>query len=104
MVEAMKHSLPGRAWRVLVRHLGRAAGGSAPLPSRPPSARGTRRMAAVLLATSVLTVPVAAQGAPGDVGSEGPSHAGTGTPTGAKRAESVLWFNDGYWWGNLWDT
>jgi hypothetical protein len=63
-----------------------------------------RLIAAVLLAASVLTVPVAAYGAPGDVGSEGPSHAGTGTPTGAKRAESVLWFNDGSWWGNLWDT
>jgi hypothetical protein len=63
-----------------------------------------RLIAAVLLAVSVLTVPVAAYGAPGDVGSEGPSHAGTGTPTGAKRAESVLWFNDGSWWGNLWDT
>src|SRR5215217_2152470 len=63
-----------------------------------------RLIAAVLLAASVLTVPVAAYGAPGDVGSEGPSHAGTGTPTGAKRAESVLWLNDGSWWGNLWDT
>jgi hypothetical protein len=49
-------------------------------------------------------VPAAATGAAGDVGSEGPSHSGTGTPTGTKRAESVLWFNDGYWWGNLWDT
>ncbi len=31
-------------------------------------------------------------------------HAGTGTPTGTKRATSALWFNDGSWWGNLWDT
>ena len=38
------------------------------------------------------------------MGVEGPSHLGTGTPTGTKRAESVLWFNDGFWWGNLWDT
>jgi PKD repeat protein len=39
-----------------------------------------------------------------DAGIEGLSHAGTGTPTGTKRAESVLWHNDGIWWGNLWDT
>ncbi len=49
-------------------------------------------------------VPVAASAAPGDVGVEGPSHTGTGTPTGSKRATSGLWFNDGVWWGNLWDT
>ena len=61
-------------------------------------------IAAVLLALSVLLVPGAASAAAGDVGSEGPSHAGTGTPTGTKRAESVLWYNDGSWWGNLWDT
>ncbi|WP_077488477.1 Ig-like domain-containing protein [Sinomonas mesophila] len=47
--------------------------------------------------------PIAAADA-GDVGVEGPSHSGTGTPTGTKRATSSLWFNDGIWWGNLWDT
>lgn len=52
----------------------------------------------------VLVVPVAATAATGDVGVEGPSHSGTGTPTGTKRATSALWFNDGTWWGNLWDT
>jgi len=61
-------------------------------------------VAAVLLALIVLLVPGAASAAPGDVGSEGPSHAGTGTPTGTKRSESVLWYNDGSWWGNMWDT
>ena len=72
--------------------------------------RSSRRLeipaliAAVLLALSVLLVPGAASAATGDVGSEGPSHAGTGTPTGSKRAESILWYNDGSWWGNLWDT
>ncbi|WP_246199656.1 DUF7594 domain-containing protein [Arthrobacter zhaoguopingii] len=49
-------------------------------------------------------MPVAASGATGDVGVEGPSHSGTGTPTGTKRATSNLWFHDGLWWGNLWDT
>ncbi|RJT75667.1 hypothetical protein D6T63_17640 [Arthrobacter cheniae] len=41
---------------------------------------------------------------PGDVGVEDPSHVGTPSPTGTKRATSALWFNDGIWWGNLWDT
>ncbi|PTT63522.1 hypothetical protein DBR22_15520, partial [Arthrobacter sp. HMWF013] len=58
----------------------------------------------MLLALGVLVAPVAASAAPGDVGVEGPSHSGTGSPTGTKRATSALWFNDGSWWGNLWDT
>ena len=72
--------------------------------------RGSRNLrlpallAALLLALSVLVVPGAASAAVGDVGVEGPSHSGTGTPTGTKRAENALWFNDGLWWGNLWDT
>ncbi len=57
-----------------------------------------------LLLLSLLASPNGASAAPGDIGVEGPSHAGTGTPTGSKRAESVLWFNDGHWWGNLWDS
>ncbi|HSL36439.1 MAG TPA: hypothetical protein VK883_06390, partial [Arthrobacter sp.] len=62
-------------------------------------------LAALLLALGVVVVvPVAASAAPGDVGVEGLSHSGTGTPTGTKRATSALWFNDGVWWGNLWDT
>jgi hypothetical protein len=61
-------------------------------------------IAAVLLALGVLLVPGPASAAPGDMGTEGPSHAGTGTPTGTKRSESILWYNDGSWWGNLWDT
>ncbi|MET3708990.1 Ig-like domain-containing protein [Arthrobacter sp. UYEF6] len=61
-------------------------------------------LTALLLALGVLMVPVAASAAPGDVGVEGPSHSGTGTPTGTKRQTNSLWFNDGLWWGNLWDT
>ncbi|MFM9272456.1 Ig-like domain-containing protein [Pseudarthrobacter sp. NKDBFgelt] len=57
-----------------------------------------------MLALGVVVVPVGASAAEGDVGVEGPSHSGTGTPTGTKRATSALWFNDGLWWGNLWDT
>ncbi|UEL28569.1 Ig-like domain-containing protein [Pseudarthrobacter sp. L1SW] len=61
-------------------------------------------LTALLVVVGALVSPVAASAAAGDVGDEGPSHSGTGTPTGTKRAESVLWFNDGVWWGNLWDT
>jgi hypothetical protein len=99
----------GRGWggrALLARWLERAARGSGRPSGRRTSSRALapRLVAAALLAASVLIVPTAAQADPGDVGSVGPSHAGTGTPTGTKRAESVLWFNDGYWWGNLWDT
>jgi PKD repeat protein len=61
-------------------------------------------VAVLLLAVHIVSTTRPAAADPGDVGVEGPSHAGTGTPTGTKRAESVLWFNDGFWWGNLWDT
>src|SRR4030095_2641180 len=61
-------------------------------------------IATVLLALSVLLVPAPASAATGDVGVQGPSHAGTGTPTGTKRSESVLWYNDGSWGGTLWET
>ena len=90
----------------LARWLERVAPGSGRPSGRRTSSRAVvpGLVAAILLAASVLMVPTEAQAAPGDLGSEGPSHAGTGTPTGTKRAESVLWFNDGYWWGNLWDT
>ncbi|MDQ0620658.1 hypothetical protein QFZ33_004682 [Arthrobacter globiformis] len=47
-------------------------------------------------------VPVTAAAA--DVGVQDFSHTGTGTPTGTKRQTNALWFNDGIWWGNLWDT
>lgn len=56
----------------------------------------------MVVALGGLVVPVAASAATGDVGVEGPSYSGTGTPTGTKRATSSLWFNDGTWWGNLW--
>ncbi|MEV7572383.1 Ig-like domain-containing protein [Pseudarthrobacter sp. NPDC089323] len=61
-------------------------------------------LTALLLALAALVVPLPASAATGDVGVEGPSHSGTGTPTGTKRSTSNLWFHDGLWWGNLWDT
>ncbi|MCW2576975.1 MAG: hypothetical protein JWR28_1124 [Modestobacter sp.] len=80
--------------------------GSVPPPGRPAVRR--RRWLAVLAALAVVlgivAVAPAASAAPGDVGVEGPDHTGTGTPTGIKRAENVLWFNDGRWWANMWDV
>ena len=75
-----------------------------PPPRRWPNLRLHALLTALLVTLGFLVVPVAASAAQGDVGVEGPSHAGTGTPTGTKRATSALWFNDGFWWGNLWDT
>jgi trimeric autotransporter adhesin len=49
-------------------------------------------------------LPMAALAAPGDIGHEGPSFDGaSGAATGSK-PESKLWWNDGIWWGSLWDT
>jgi hypothetical protein len=61
-------------------------------------------LTALLVVLAGLVAPVAASAATGDVGTEGPSHSGTGTPTGTKRQTNSLWFNDGIWWGNLWDA
>jgi PKD repeat protein len=57
-----------------------------------------------LLAAVIILLPSAVQADTGDVGYQGQSFSGTGTPTGIKRAESVLWWNDGSWWANMWDT
>jgi Bacterial Ig domain len=42
--------------------------------------------------------------APPDVGVEGPSYAGASAEPTGEKPESKLWFNDGIWWGSLWDT
>lgn len=34
----------------------------------------------------------------------GPSFAGTTVPTGTKRAESEVWWNDGSWWATMWSS
>ena len=73
-------------------------------PRRPLTPLPTALLAALMLVLGFVVLPVGASAAEGDVGIEGPSHSGTGTPTGTKRATSALWFNDGLWWGNLWDT
>ena len=61
--------------------------------------------AAVVVASFGVSVrPAISAAASGDVGYEDQSFSGTSEPTGTKRAESVLWWNDGSWWGSLWDT
>ena len=58
-----------------------------------------QRALAVLLSATLVSA-LAAQ----DVGFEGPSFAGAGaTPTEAK-PQSKLWFNDGIWWGVVWNA
>ena len=55
-----------------------------------------------LAALSVGPPSVAADS--GDVGYLDQSFNGTSDPTGTKRAESLLWFNDGSWWASMWDV
>lgn len=56
------------------------------------------------LAVGVLASPNAlAIAAPGDVGYRGESYSGASNPT-EQKPESKLWFNDGSWWGSLFDT
>jgi PKD repeat protein len=62
----------------------------------------------LVLAVLASMIPVsapAAQAAAGDIGFRGPSTLGIGgsSPTGSK-PESKLWWNDGSWWANLFDT
>jgi trimeric autotransporter adhesin len=58
----------------------------------------------LLTACLALTAPAGvAEAATGDVGYRDGSYSGTAAPTGTKRAESALWFNDGLWWANMWD-
>ena len=57
-----------------------------------------------LFACLLVAFPTSAGAATGDVGYQDQSYSGTGTPTGSKRAESVLWWNDGSWWADMWST
>jgi trimeric autotransporter adhesin len=45
-----------------------------------------------------------AAAAPGDIGYEGPSTVGAGAATTGEKPESKLWWNDGFWWGSMWDA
>ena len=64
----------------------------------------TRLRLAIALVASLLVAPAVAVAAPGDTGVEGPSYAGASAEPTGEKPESKLWFNDGIWWGSLWDT
>jgi PKD repeat protein len=59
---------------------------------------------ATLIALGLLVVPGTASAAAGDVGFPGPSFAGLNNPPTADKPQSKLWFHDGRWWANMWDT
>jgi hypothetical protein len=63
------------------------------------------RQSASILAVFLLLalLPTEAIVNPGDIGFEDQDFTGTTAPTGSK-PESKLWWNDGFWWGSLFDT
>jgi len=67
------------------------------------------RMALSGLVAFALTGLTSAFGDAGDIGYQDQSYFDSATtnnptdPTGTKRCESVVWFNDGYWWATMWD-
>lgn len=83
-------------------------------PSSPRTiGRGRRpalRAAFTLAAAAVLAIdaagarPLAVAADTGDIGYIDQSFAGTTDPTGTKRNESILWFNDGSWWASMWNA
>jgi hypothetical protein len=64
----------------------------------------TAAIMAIVVVASTMSLAPLASAATGDIGYEDQSYSGTSEPTGTKRAESVLWWNDGSWWANMWDT
>ena len=58
----------------------------------------------VFLALAAAVAPAGSSAATGDIGYRDQAFNGAGkAPTGSK-PESKLWWNDGYWWANMWDT
>ena len=60
--------------------------------------------AAFLTGTAVFAVVPGADAAPGDIGFEGPTFTGMSSPATSPKPQSKLWYNDGIWWADLWDT
>ena len=54
--------------------------------------------------TTLLLASGSVRAATGDAGYQDGSTSGTSTPTGTKRSESLLWWNDGAWWANMWSA
>ena len=97
----------------------KSAGQSAPSPGHPVvtatrplchadspflPAPGWMGLVRLLAVVAIIIALAPAPPARADVGFEGHPFTGTGTPTGTKRAESLLWHNDGSWWANMWDA
>ncbi|TFV69936.1 PKD domain-containing protein [Blastococcus sp. CT_GayMR19] len=56
------------------------------------------------VALGTLAVPATASAAEGDLGYQGPSFGALNNPPTADKPQSKLWFHDGRWWANMWDT
>jgi PKD repeat protein len=67
------------------------------------SRRTTLGRAAALLCVAAALVPTTGAAAEGDVGYRGLHFSGTGTEVTGAKPESKLWWNDGHWWGVLWN-
>ena len=62
-------------------------------------------LAAALISILAFTAP-AASADPGDIGYQDQSWTGfsASVPPSGSKPESKLWFNDGFWWANMYDT
>jgi PKD repeat protein len=70
----------------------------------PVRAKDWLLLAAVAISAFLALTP-AASADPGDIGHLDGSFSGAGgNPTGTKRPESAVWWNDGSWWANMWST
>jgi predicted phage tail protein len=67
------------------------------------AARRIRRFGAVLALVMAATLLLASVASAADIGFADFSYSGTSAPTGEK-PESKLWFNDGQWWGTLFNS
>jgi PKD repeat protein len=75
-----------------------------PQPAIALLVRRLALLACVFFFVAAGVVPAPGNAAPGDIGYRDHSFNGAGTaPTGSK-PESKLWWNDGSWWANMWDT
>jgi Bacterial Ig domain len=67
-----------------------------------PGARSLVAVVGVSVGLFAAASPASAQ--TGDVGHEGPSYSNTAGPLTAEKPESKLWWNDGFWWANMFDN
>ena len=74
--------------------------------SRPRPLRRAPAVGALAVLVGFLGITAGSAGKPSVEASTftvaGPSFVGTSVPTGTKRAESDVWWNDGSWWASMW--